>query len=278
MTGLFMRNLSSQSIFHYTHKFDNIKGIMGNGFKYNLLREALPLKGFSSSIFHGLGIVDYQFEWFAICFCDLPLSMVSEHKKRYGNYCIGLSKEWGTKNGVTPIRYVHEDSPDLNNDVFLMSFHADSMSQKFDSSRIKMLAQVFKDKNVLDKNFDLNELDNLSKNLKTLLKLVDLHIQGLQYYIVESAGYWRIYSEARQDEASGEKKERIFYDEREWRGLTNNPEQPLSFSVNDVTHIFLENRSEGDEIIQLFKQKDSSLAEGQIGSKIRLWNEFMNDL
>jgi hypothetical protein len=45
-----------------------------------------------------------------VCFCDLPLSLIKKHLKQYGSYGIGLNKEWGKKNGVTPILYVHEHS------------------------------------------------------------------------------------------------------------------------------------------------------------------------
>jgi hypothetical protein len=44
------------------------------------------------------------------CFCDLPLSNIGKHLSQYGNYGIGLTKEWGMENGLNPILYVHKDS------------------------------------------------------------------------------------------------------------------------------------------------------------------------
>lgn len=270
-----MKNISSQSIFHYTPKFENIYGIIENGFRYSLLHESLPLKGFSSSIFHGLGVIDYQFEWLAVCFCDLPITMVTEHKEQYGKYCMGLSKVWGIKNGITPIRYVHKESPDLNDDLFLMSFHADTMAQQFGKSRIKMFAQAWKDTGLLDKNFDINSLEELSDDIKKLLVGVDEHIRDLHHYIIESAGFWRVYSETNKKSTE---KERILYNEREWRGITNNSTTALKFSFEDVAHIFLETEEEQKKIIKLFQQNETTLSEGQIASKIRLWNHFEKDL
>lgn len=41
-----------------------------------------------------------------VCFCDIPISRVDEHVKFYGEFGIGLSKEWALSNNLTPILYV----------------------------------------------------------------------------------------------------------------------------------------------------------------------------
>lgn len=40
-----------------------------------------------------------------ISLCDLPLSQFDDYIDKYGGYCIGLSHEWGVKNGFTPVWY-----------------------------------------------------------------------------------------------------------------------------------------------------------------------------
>lgn len=44
------------------------------------------------------------------CFCDIPLSRISEHTAFYGNYGIGLTKDWGLKNKLCPVIYTPPDS------------------------------------------------------------------------------------------------------------------------------------------------------------------------
>jgi uncharacterized protein (DUF433 family) len=89
--------LSADYLFHYTKRLDVIKNILRIGFRYYLIQEKIPYKE------------TYQ-ENFAICFCDLRIEDTVVHRKRYGNNSIVLSKEWGIKNCIQPVNYIHENS------------------------------------------------------------------------------------------------------------------------------------------------------------------------
>src|SRR5687767_2676126 len=48
-----------------------------------------------------------------VSFCDLTIMQLtgdSLHRESYGEYGLGLTKEWGIKNGVSPVIYVHKES------------------------------------------------------------------------------------------------------------------------------------------------------------------------
>lgn len=44
------------------------------------------------------------------CFCDIPLSAIQNHMGLYGKYGIGMTKDWGIENGISPVMYVVPNS------------------------------------------------------------------------------------------------------------------------------------------------------------------------
>jgi len=103
-------NVSSSVLFHFTNSMDNLKSILKNGFFPRYCLE------------YTLGLVDTNAATERrppvravpiVCFCDLPLSLISKHLKEYGFFGIGLDKEWGVKNGVTPVLYTHSNAQTL---------------------------------------------------------------------------------------------------------------------------------------------------------------------
>ena len=48
-----------------------------------------------------------------ISFCNIPLSMISEHVKWYGSYAIGLKRSKLREKGTSPVFYVHSDTKQM---------------------------------------------------------------------------------------------------------------------------------------------------------------------
>ena len=45
-----------------------------------------------------------------VSFCDIPISRVAEHTKLYGDYGIGMNRDWGIGKGLTPVIYLNKKS------------------------------------------------------------------------------------------------------------------------------------------------------------------------
>jgi Putative abortive phage resistance protein AbiGi, antitoxin len=103
-------NISSTVLFHFTKSMENLKSILKHGFyprycpEYTLDPSDRRAASMNKPPMWAVPMV---------CFCDLPLSLIRKHLAKYGHYGIGLAKQWGEKNGVTPVIYTHPNSPTL---------------------------------------------------------------------------------------------------------------------------------------------------------------------
>jgi len=75
-------------------------GILGSTFRVSYAKEKIIGKSKEREI--GVPMVS---------FCDLKLSEITSHMSKYGNYGIGLTKEWANKNGLNPVLYISQYSP-----------------------------------------------------------------------------------------------------------------------------------------------------------------------
>ncbi|WP_340641860.1 abortive infection system antitoxin AbiGi family protein [Photobacterium damselae] len=108
----------SNNIFHFTKSLDVLKLILQNGVQPRYCLEDARWLGFG----------DHKYIAFPMsCFCDIPLSRISEHTEFYGEYGIGLTKEWGQKNGLNPVIYSPNDGYTQNalKHLLYTDFHKD---------------------------------------------------------------------------------------------------------------------------------------------------------
>lgn len=92
-------NISANTLFHFTSKYDTLIEILQSSFFPRLcLEKGLWYPG------------DKKWAIPMVCFCDIPLSNIADHTKKYGNYAIGIKKTWAIEQGVSPILYVHDNS------------------------------------------------------------------------------------------------------------------------------------------------------------------------
>jgi len=114
--------ISTDILYHYTWNKENLLSILENGFKPNYSLEKLGLFKEKEIFKHILSFIgDFskqedindEFAIPMICFCDIPLNLVANHINIYGKYSIGLTKEWGVKQGICPVLYVPESGESM---------------------------------------------------------------------------------------------------------------------------------------------------------------------
>jgi hypothetical protein len=92
-------SLSSNTLIHFTNHKEKLKQILEENFRVFNCRETVILGG-QNSTWH-LPMVS---------FCDIPLSEVKNHISKYGEYGLGMTKEWGMRKGLNPVLYVAQQS------------------------------------------------------------------------------------------------------------------------------------------------------------------------
>ena len=219
---------SAEQLFHFTGEYKNIVSIMNNKFKPFFCVEDLSfMYDISKNVIFAFPMV---------CFCDIPLKRNSVHKANYGEYGIGLTKEWGIRNNLNIVNY--------------------SFKESFKSTSYRVLVNYY-----IEKCKDLKEdLNHNFRNAFSILLMTSKPYEGKKFDKTERK--WKDINVR-------------FYDEREWRFLpivdklkwsislkdfsgdyeaflnAIEKEQTkiqakytLDFTVNDINYIFLKNRSE----------------------------------
>ena len=87
----------SENLFHFTRTIDVLEGILKNGFYPRFCLEDISWARTK----------DNHMAFPMVCFCDIPIGRISEHTAFYGEFGLGLTKEWGLKNKLSPVAYTH---------------------------------------------------------------------------------------------------------------------------------------------------------------------------
>ncbi|MBJ9819216.1 hypothetical protein I5679_20240 [Citrobacter koseri] len=95
------KSLYPKTFLHFTKRIHALESILIDGFfKPSYARER---------IYGRKGLIRY-FGIPMVSFCNIRLSLLSEHTKKYGCYGIGLTQEWAAKNNLNPVLYMSKNS------------------------------------------------------------------------------------------------------------------------------------------------------------------------
>lgn len=186
---------NSNSLFHYTRTYDNLCGILRNGFKPNYCKETL----LNGSII-GLPMVS---------FCDIPITRANDFRK-YGKYAIGMERNWGISKGINPITYIVSDNISKTySTVFDLlektSKHAKDIVLNDLLSGLKSIIDQRKNSGNDTRNEDVIELYQKEKPAIDLFKLF-IEVQNTL------VGYTKLYKS--EDQKHGLV---VNYNDNEWR-------------------------------------------------------------
>jgi hypothetical protein len=270
-------SVSSASLFHFTPKFEFLKGILSEGFRYGFMLEEIPFGGYMESPIMMLSGAK------GICFCDIPLSLSSEHRKQYGQYALAMDREWGMMVGVTPVRYIHNRSPDLKNYAAkkFIELHAGLTAPNADifTFYINYLREIGYENPPTE-----DDLRALPQPILKLLDLVGTEFTEMFYRAFGLLALSRVYSGSWKDREQGKEGVRNFYNEREWRDVAPaDSSANLTFKLKHVNYIMVNTGEEANELVDYLmairddEHLDFSNA-GQVWERIIISDKLIKDL
>lgn len=181
--------LSTNRLFHYTSSKEKLISILENGFKPRFSLEKLGI--LKNDTFFDFNVnspnITDEFAIPMCCFCDIPLNLVDIHINVYGDYSIGLTKEWGEKQAICPVIYL----PNLGETRVL-----------FENLITNYQKNINTIKNKKTNNYLFSEIFNFYDDIIDLIMFVKPYI-----------GFY--------EKNKYKNENHKFYDEREWRYKPN---------------------------------------------------------
>jgi hypothetical protein len=252
--------MNEEYLFHFTKKRKNLINILLSGFKpfYCFERlDYLPIKDKNENKF--------EMAFPMVCFCDISNEEeILKHKKKFGNYGIGMKKEWAKKNYLTPVIYCNEKTltaESLNYFIdFLETYKSCLSPKKFEKLKIAISVLL-----IQYKSYEGFEYDSKNKRFKSRQK---------KFYDERE---WRYIPHKMNKLKYNLIKEE--YDDKEKRNEANSElhkrkENILTFSANDIGSIILRDKDEEEFILSKIKNRYSVFELKKIQQKIRIENEI----
>lgn len=248
------------TLFHGTKKYTDLSSIVKNGFYPSYATEPFA---------HRLTKI------LMVSFSNIPL-MEARNQVSYGDYFIGLNRQWGIRNGLHPVAYSYMDSK-YENDVsylqhesaigqtlsLLRSFNEKGLSLDFAGDALQLVGELSK------QDISADTAAVLHKMFEGIYIKTNSMQLYLKHYIVKDK----------------KGRERYAYNDREWRyipesspklifekdasGKVSNPDfmhydtlqkphlktDPLTFEIQDINYIIVKHKSEVRKIINVLEKK-----------------------
>ena len=267
-------NANSSSLFHFTKRLNILKRIIADGIRFSFAYETLaePIKDM------GVAIP-------MVSFCDIPITRTGKHRKRYGEYMIGLDKEFliGCYNEIiNPVMYVHS----VNMEKVINSFS--DIRSKLLEEEINVIASISKSEfeqkglEILkDSNWkeQIERLANYKFNIGFVLGLTKPYYDEYTNECYYEEREWRAFWPDRMKECTDWKwpiTRKIYdYNKDIWNEeIGKNKENyitlPKGYLYFAITHIVVKKESQRQEIINLIMNSKTIFGSENVSKEERL--------
>lgn len=252
-----MPRISSNTLFHFTNSKNSLISILERTFIPNFCLE--DWSSFEKDVIESSGDTLFHMAIPIVSFCDIPLSQTTNHMETYGKYAIGLKKEWGIRNGISPVLYMHHDSPVVDSLTNLIDIELDQDDLNYDYST------------------HIGRLFTLCKPYEGTFKHHDYPEKNVRFYDERE---WRYVAVEENGDISTIQKSQ--YDKKVTNGDSlEHPNIRISFEPKDISYIIVEHESEIHEMIESIKdikekydQLDIELLITRIISSERIETDF----
>ncbi|EJX3082851.1 hypothetical protein OD218_000545 [Salmonella enterica] len=246
------KSLYPKTFLHFTDKKSKLESILTNGyFRPSYARETIYNK---DGIARRFGIP-------MVSFCNIRLSLLSEHTKKYGHYGIGLNDDWASKNNLNPVLYMSRYS-----DVFTL---LDQQIRKFKND--KDIANEY------SKNNDYQSLINILRYMKNHTGPLTREGKKEIDYCFADEMEWRFVPTHQEGIIPIALLSKINSTEEKNKYNDKIRNIHLDFGINDIKYIILKDKSQLSSFIKNL-DKNGLKVNNELISKIFYSSQINDDL
>lgn len=220
--------ISSNTLIHFTNSKEKLKSIFLENFRLGYCKEK-----------HIIGDQETSAHVPMVSFCDIPLSQIKDHVSKYGNYGIGLTREWGIRNKLNPVLYVEQSS--LFSQSFRMAANFFLTKAQQDMETVIRDDDYFNAVNALGEmlSYVKNYQANLTRKNDTVLEYRFADEREWRFVPPSQNGVTQIMSdEAFASDAGKAKAKHLIHTYR------------LEFEPNDIKYVIIKDESEIREFVE----------------------------
>ncbi|RKR65134.1 abortive phage resistance protein AbiGi (putative antitoxin) [Yokenella regensburgei] len=254
------KSLYPSTILHFTKEIESLKSILSSGyFRASYAKESII--GPDSKREFGIPMVS---------FCDIRLSHLYEHIKKYGRFGVGLKKEWAIKHGLNPVSYLNK------NCSMFTAFNERLREMNRELRSLKAYEEVYSLEKA--KYRDLINILRYMKNYEgPLVRKGELVNENYRF---ANENEWRYVPDIQADivpikiarDSDPEWKTKA--NQRMWKSDSSR----LKFEISDIKYILVPNENYASQLIEYFGDVASGDDYTHLISKLFISRQIFNDL